>query len=68
MMLHIYASLREYPSGWVCFLENGANLMVTEVLEHMDCAFSDVHEYDTMICSLHEIRQKEGESMEEYML
>ena len=34
----------------------------------MDHAFGDVHEYDTMICSLYEIRQKEGESMEEYML
>ena len=34
----------------------------------MDRAFSDVYEYDTMICSLYEIRQKEGESVEEYML
>ena len=30
--------------------------------------FGDVHEYDTMIHSLYEIRQKEGKSMEEYML
>ena len=30
--------------------------------------FGDVHEYDTMIHYLYEIRQKEGESMEEYML
>ena len=34
----------------------------------MDRAFGDVHKYDTMIHSLYEIRQKEGESMEEYML
>ena len=34
----------------------------------MDHAFGDIHEYDTMIHSLHEIRQKEGESVEEYML
>ena len=42
--------------------------MVMELLEHMDLGFGDVHEYDTMICSSYEIRQKEGESMEEYML
>ena len=34
----------------------------------MDCGFGDVHEYDTMIRSLYEIRQKEGKSVEEYML
>ena len=46
----------------------GPNLTVTELLEHMECTFGDVHEYDTMIHSLYEIRQKEGESVEEYML
>ena len=40
----------------------------TELLEWMDCAFGNVCEYDMMIHSLYEIRQKEGESMEEYML
>ena len=34
----------------------------------MDHAFSDVCNYDTMIRSLYEIRQKNSESMEEYML
>ena len=34
----------------------------------MDRAFGDVREYDMMIQSLYAIRQKEGESMEEYML
>ena len=68
MMPHIYTSLRGYPSRWVGSLEGGHNLMVTELLEHMDCTFGDVHEYDTMICSLCEIRQKEGESVDEYML
>ena len=68
MMPHIYASLRVYLGRWVHFLEGGSNLTVTEHLEHMDCMFGDVHEYDTMILSLYEIRQKEGESMEEYML
>ena len=68
MMPHIYNSLRGYPSWWVHSLDGGQNLMVTELLEWMDRAFGNVHEYDTMIHSLYEIRQKEGESMEEYML
>ena len=34
----------------------------------MDHTFDDVCEYNTMICSLFEIRQKEGESMQEHML
>ena len=68
MMPHIYASLSGYLGRWVHSLEDGSNLTVTELLEHMDHAFGDVHEYDMMICSLYEIRQKEGESMEEYML
>ena len=42
--------------------------MVTQLLEHMDHAFGDVCEYNMMIRSLYEIRQKEGESVEEYML
>ena len=68
MMPNIYASLWGYPGRWVRLLEDGPNLTVTELLEHMDCVFGDMHEYDTMIHSFHEIRQKEGESMEEYML
>ena len=68
MMPHIYTSLQGYPGRWVCSLEDSSNLTVTELLECMDHAFGDVHEYDTMIQSLYEIRQKEGESMEEYML
>ena len=65
MMPHIYNSLRGYPGQWVCSLDGRPNLMVTELLEWMDHAFGDVHEYNMMICSLYEIRQKEGESMEE---
>ena len=68
MIPHIYTSLRGYQGRWVCSLEDGPNLTVTELLEHMDHAFSDVCEYNTMICFLYEIRQKEGESMEEYIM
>ena len=67
MMPHIYNSLRGYPGRWVCSLEGGHSLMVTELLKHINCAFGDVCEYDTIIHSLYEIRQ-EGESVEEYML
>ena len=67
-MPHIYNSLRGYLGRCVHSLDGGPNLMVSELLEHMDCMFGDVCKYDTMICSLYEIRQKKGESMEEYML
>ena len=68
MMPYIYNSLRGYPGRWVCSLDGGQNLTVTELLEWMDCAFGDVQEYATMICSLYKIKQKKGESVEEYML
>ena len=38
---------------------------ISECIDHM---FGDVCEYDMMIHPLYEIRQKEGESVEEYML
>ena len=68
MMPHIYNSLRGYPGWWVHSLDGGPNLTVTELLEWMNCAFGDVYEYNMMIHSLCEIRQKEGEFMKEYML
>ena len=68
MMPHIYNSLTGYPSRWVHSLEGDPYLMVTKLLECINRVFGDVHQYNTMICSLYEIRQKEGESVEEYML
>ena len=68
MMPHIYASLQGYPGRWVHSLEDGGNITIPELLAHMAHTFGDVHDYDTMIRSLHEIRQKESESVEEYML
>ena len=68
MMPHIYASLQGYPGRWVHSLEDEGNITVCELLAHMDHAFSDVHDYDTLIRSLYEIRQKESKSVEEYML
>ena len=68
MMPHIYTSMQGYLGRWVHLLEDSRNITVPELLVCMDCAFGDVHDYDTMIRSLYEIRQKESESLEEYML
>ena len=68
MMPHIYASLQGYPGSWVHLLEDGGNITIPELLACMDHAFGDVCDYDTMIRSLYEIRQKENGSLEEYIL
>ena len=68
MMSHIYSSLWGYLGRWVHLLKDGLNFTMTKLLEHMDHAFGDVCKYDTIIQSLYEVRQKEGESVEEYML
>ena len=60
MMPHIIASLQGYPGRWVHSLGNGRNITIPKLLACMDHAFSDVHDYDTMIRSLYEIRQKES--------
>ena len=64
LMPHIYSNLQGYLGRWVHLLEDGSHLTMTELLEWMDCAFSYVCEYNTMIQSLYEIRLKEGESVE----
>ena len=53
---------------WVYSLEDGGNLTIPKLLACMDWAFGDVNDYDTMIRSLYKIRQKDNESVEEYML
>ena len=68
MKPHIYVSLRGYPGHWVCSLEGREHLTLTELLQHMDRAFGEVSEADTMIRSMYEIRQVEKETVEEYML
>ena len=67
-MPYIYAGLQGYPGRWVHSLEDGQNTTVPKLPGCMDHAFGDIHIYDTMIRSLYEIWQKEGESVEEYML
>ena len=59
MMPHIYASLQGYLGRWVHSLEDGGNITILELLAHMNRAFGDVRDYDTMKRSLYENRQKE---------
>ena len=68
MMPHIYVSLRGYPGHWVCSLEGREHLTFTKLLQHMDRAFREVSEVDTMIRSMYKICQTEKETVEEYML
>ena len=68
MKPHIYMSLRGYPGHWVHSLEGREHLTLTKLLQHMDRAFREVSEVDTMVRSMYKIRQAEKETMEEYML
>ena len=68
IMPHIYVSLRGYPGHWVHSLEGKEHLTLTELLQHMDRAFGEVSEVDTMIRSMYKIHQMEKETVEEYML
>ena len=44
------------------------NISLSDLLRRMDRTFGNVHDYDSMIRSLYEIRQKENETVEDYML
>ena len=65
---HIFGSLQGYPGKWARSLPGGMNISLKELLKCMDRTFGNVHDYDSMIRLLYEIRQKENESIEEYML
>ena len=68
MKPHIYMSLRGYPEHWIRFLKGREHLTLTELLQHMNRAFGEVSEADTMIRSMYKIHQAEKENVEEYML
>ena len=53
MMPHIYTSLQGYLGRWVHSVEDGRNMTIPKLLAHMDSAFGDVLDYDTMIRSLY---------------
>ena len=48
--------------------EGGMNILLDELLRHMDHMFGNVLDYDSIVQSLYEICQKDSKSMEEYML
>ena len=68
MCPHIFGSLQGYPGKWACSLPGGMNISLNDLLRCMDHTFGNVRDYDSMIRSLYEIRQKENEMVEEYML
>ena len=65
---HIFGSLQGYPGKWARSLSGGMNISLKDLLRRMDHTFRNVRNCDSMIQSLYEIRQKENESVEEYML
>ena len=65
---HIFFNLRGYSGKWVHLLPEGKDIPVKEMLEYMERMFCNVCDYDKLIHSLYEVRQKDGEIMEEYML
>ena len=68
MIRHIFSSLQGYPGKWACSLPKGRDISVSYLLAHMDRTFGNVCNCDTMIQCLYEICQKDGETVEEYML
>ena len=65
---HIFGSLQGYPGKWARSLPGGMNISLNDLLRCMDHTFGNVHDYDSMIHALYEIRQKENDMVEEYML
>ena len=68
MRPHIFGSLQGYPGKWARSLPGGMNISLNDLLRCMDRTFGNVRDYNSMIRSLYEIRQKENETVEEYML
>ena len=65
---HIFASLHEYPGKWAHTLDKGKDISVQDLLMHMEKTFGSKCDYDAMIRTLYEVKQKEDETVEEYML
>ena len=68
MHLHIFASLRGYPSKWAHMLDEGKDISVWDLLMHMERTFSNKHDYDAMIKTLYEVQQRDDETVEKCML
>ena len=62
-----YDEVSMHPT-WAHSLPGGMNILLDELLRHMDHTFGNVCDHDSMIQSLYEICQKDTETVEEYML
>ena len=56
------------PSKWACTLDEGKDILVQDLLMHMEKTFGNKCNYSAMIRTLYEVQQKEDETLEEYML
>ena len=68
MILHIFSSLQGYPGKWAYSLPERKDITMSDLLAYMDHTFGNVYNCATMIRCLYKIHQKEGETVEEYML
>ena len=68
MCPHIFASLHRYPGKWAHTLDKGKDILVQDLLLHMEKTFGNKCDYDAMIRTLYEVQQKEDKMVEEYML
>ena len=65
---HIFASLCGYLGKWARTLDEGKDILVRDLLMHMERMFGNKHDYDAMIRTLYEVQQRGDEMVEEYML
>ena len=68
MCPHIFTSFHGYLGKWACTLDEGKDILVWDLLMHMERTFSNKRDYDTMIRTLYEVQQRDDEMVEEYML
>ena len=68
MRPHIFTSLCGYPGKWACTLDEGKDILVWDLLMHMERTFGNKCDYDAMIRTLYEAQQRGDEMVEEYML
>ena len=65
---HIFTSLRGYQGKWAHTLDEGKDILVWDLLMHMERMFGNKRDYDAMIRTLYEVQQRDDEMVEEYML
>ena len=65
---HIFASLYGYLGKWAHMLDEGKDISMRDLLNHMEKTFGNKRDYDAMIRTLYEVQQRDNETVEEYML